>query len=94
MEAVVSLVGPRQAFYVADQFLERKVLFSPTIFTENRKNLDFDRISATENTFAPGMKTQHGRCGLVVELRQAFYVADQFLERKVLFFPHNFHQKR
>ena len=69
MEAVVSLVELRQASYVADQFLERKVLL-------NGKNLDFDRISATENTFAPGMKTQHGSCGLAGELRQAFYVAD------------------
>ena len=64
MEAVVSLVELRQAFYVADQFLERKVLFSPTISTKNGKNLDFDRISTTENVFVPGMKTQRGSGGL------------------------------
>ena len=53
MEAVVPLVDLRQAFYVADQLLDRKVLFSPTISTKNGKNLDFDTISATENTLAP-----------------------------------------
>ena len=53
MEAVVSLVELRQAFYVADQFLERKVLFYLTIFTKTGKNLDFDKIQPQKIPLLP-----------------------------------------